>query len=492
MRTIDPSKLPQPGCGAREAANDKDRASTGQQLDLLGAVPSRKMRAAAARSARAGPGILQALKRTETGYALKQCRRFEASHKGDPLRQVDALIENISIQALTGRRREVGRKTYKAYKDRLRKIVKDLSAVNMRVQNLSQLGKVHVQALVRYWEQQGASVAYVQNLLTTIRRMLTWLGKPDAVPALNLLVVDPKNAARTYTAVRPKTLTAKGIDPQVVFQELDAICKIAGMQLRLMLSFGLRVEETLMLRPQIADKGTYLAVSEGTKGGKYREVPIETPTQVDALNAAKAIASEHPKGLVSLPRRRSLDQAKRRFHYLCAKVGLTKKTLGVTAHGMRHQYANEQFEALTGEKPPVLGGKPVERELARIANKAVSRQMGHERECTTSAYNSSDRVMARVHRQNLKALEAMFKAEPVVKALRAAGITRLQLIGPAADGEQLPPVVSLAWDGAQPSVPHENNGLLTHELVSCLDGRGVVLACIGSPGIAGQPTFEVF
>lgn len=61
-------------------------------------------------------------------------------------------------------------------------------------------------------------------------------------------------------------------------------------------------------------------------------------------------------------------------------------------HGLRHAYAQERFEELTGRLPPALGGKtsaaltPEEKAQDREARLTISRELGHEREQVTAVY----------------------------------------------------------------------------------------------------------
>ena len=57
------------------------------------------------------------------------------------------------------------------------------------------------------------------------------------------------------------------------------------MQLELQRAFGLRMREAALLKVHAADKGAYLAVNWGTKGGRDRVIPIETDYQRDVLTA---------------------------------------------------------------------------------------------------------------------------------------------------------------------------------------------------------------
>ena len=61
-------------------------------------------------------------------------------------------------------------------------------------------------------------------------------------------------------------------------------------------------------------------------------------------------------------------------------------------HGLRHAYAQNRYEELTGWKAPACGGpvsKTLTRELRKVDHKVrltISRELGHERTAVTNAY----------------------------------------------------------------------------------------------------------
>jgi hypothetical protein len=68
------------------------------------------------------------------------------------------------------------------------------------------------------------------------------------------------------------------------------------------------------------------------------------------------------------------------------RVGLSRM------HGLRHAYAWNCYEELTGWKAPAAGGPkakvltPEQRETGRQARLIISRELGHERAQITAAY----------------------------------------------------------------------------------------------------------
>ena len=85
-------------------------------------------------------------------------------------------------------------------------------------------------------------------------------------------------------------------------------------------------------------------------------------------------------------------QAQQRFYGLIRnRLGISKKALGVTPHGLRHGYVQDEYRELTGLPTPVEGGAlgKIDRETHRSASMTVSRWVGHGRiDVTTSYYGS--------------------------------------------------------------------------------------------------------
>jgi hypothetical protein len=68
------------------------------------------------------------------------------------------------------------------------------------------------------------------------------------------------------------------------------------------------------------------------------------------------------------------------------RLGVTKRDLGVVPHGLRHQYAAERYEKLTGDAPPVAGGSRIEKTLDEQTRLIVAKELGHGRMQITNAY----------------------------------------------------------------------------------------------------------
>lgn len=252
------------------------------------------------------------------------------------------------------------------------------------------LREVHVKALVDYWLSKGLSAATIQNKLTHLRQFCEWIGKAGMVRHTEYYVDEANRhrVRRTMVAKESRGWDAKGIDPMAVIETMEREDKWTSLYLRLMYAFGLRLREAVHLRPaaDIAVPGLTLSVRDGTKGGRQRMVPIENDFQRETLVLAAKMANAKNKRII--PLNCTLEQAYNRAQYRMSKMGLTRDALGVTAHGLRHQYAQKSYEILTGRPSPVAGGDPkkIDRDTHQQACLEVMERMGHSRVDVGASY----------------------------------------------------------------------------------------------------------
>lgn len=139
----------------------------------------------------------------------------------------------------------------------------------------------------------------------------------------------------------------------------------------------------MKFQPSYADKGNHIKLKASwTKGGKPRTIPVRTEIQREVLNRARGLT-----GFGSLiPSHRSYVHQLRVYEGNTLRAGLSQ------LHGLRHAYAQERYEELTGWKCPATGGPgsksltPEQRELDREVRLTISLELGHEREQVTAAY----------------------------------------------------------------------------------------------------------
>ena len=85
-------------------------------------------------------------------------------------------------------------------------------------------------------------------------------------------------------------------------------------------------------------------------------------------------------------------QTQNHFYYLLrSRLKISRKDAGVTAHGLRHGFAQWKYRQLTGLPTPVEGGAlgMIARDTHQVANISVSRALGHSRTAVTAMYYGS-------------------------------------------------------------------------------------------------------
>jgi integrase len=155
------------------------------------------------------------------------------------------------------------------------------------------------------------------------------------------------------------------------------------MSLALQQAFGLRRAEAIKFMPGYADRGDHLLLKASwTKGGKERTIPIRTAEQRQLLDRAHKLAG---RGSL-IPGSRNYVQQLRIYEGQTMRAGLSQ------LHGLRHAYAQQRYEELTGWKAPAAGGPlsktltPEQRDQDREVRLIISKELGHEREQITAVY----------------------------------------------------------------------------------------------------------
>ena len=232
----------------------------------------------------------------------------------------------------------------------------------------------HVKDLVERWQTQGLSVGTVKSRMASLRWWAEKVGRKS--------VVNPHNSSygigeRQYVTNESKAVSLSTGDLSRISDE-----RIRG-SLELQRVFGLRREECLKFQPQFADRGDKLVLkATWCKGGREREIEIRTQEQREAVDQAHRLAG---KGSMIPSERTYIEQVKI-YERQTAKAGLHK------LHGLRHAYAQQRYEELTGWAAPAAGGPSSadltaeQKALDHEARKQISRELGHDREQVTAVY----------------------------------------------------------------------------------------------------------
>lgn len=244
----------------------------------------------------------------------------------------------------------------------------------------------HMTALGHAWEAQQLSPATIQNRISIFRTFAEWIGKQGMIRDAIHYVKDPASVARQFVAKTDKTWSAQQKDLKDKLTDLYQHDPYVAIQLELQRAFGLRMKEAALLKPHQADRSNYLTVNWGTKGGRERVIPIETPYQKEALARAKDLLPNPDYSLI--PKNYNFKQW-RDHYYICQEHGISRKE-GITSHGLRHERLNEIYTQITGHLSPVKGGdvnlSESQKIVDKIARQEVAEVAGHSRPSIAKAY----------------------------------------------------------------------------------------------------------
>lgn len=251
----------------------------------------------------------------------------------------------------------------------------------------------YAKTLVEKVDSGELSAATAQNYLSAVNVVLS-LARGDY--ALRVTAVgDAGLASRSGIAKENKSVS--------IADHLAAISKASpalAVMLDLQRELGLRFQESAKIDAQKAyaqalEKES-VKVEAGTKGGRVREVPITSNSQLVALKAASEYQAYH--------RVKSMIPSGQTYKDFRNGAYNEVRVLSVNFHGERHAYAIQRYQTLVGVGAPVVVGikKPAEH-IAFIAKTLgvsvkdagsmdyasrlkISFELGHSRTAVTRSY----------------------------------------------------------------------------------------------------------
>ena len=256
----------------------------------------------------------------------------------------------------------------------LTRAANELHGLGYRQMQAKSLKPKHIEALIKHWQEKELSVGTIKNRMAALRWWAMKINKQNVIAKSN----------EHYGIPDRRFVTNESKAKDLTTEQLNKVKdEHVRMSLELQRAFGLRREEAMKFQPSYADQKDHIKLKASwTKGGRPRDIPVRTEAQRDVLNRARRLA-----GFGSLiPSHRSYVQQLRIYEGHTTRAGLSN------LHGLRHAYAQERYEELTGWKCPATGGPDSksftteQRVLDQEARLTVSQELGHEREQVTAAY----------------------------------------------------------------------------------------------------------
>ena len=255
----------------------------------------------------------------------------------------------------------------------LKKFAGDLISLGYRLPDIHGLKQKHIKAVIKDWQDNGLSSSTIKNCAAVLRHLCDRINKRNIMPTNEQLNI----SKRVYL---PKINRAL-VNPD--------FSKVSNMYIKISLEmqrvFGLRREESLKLKPHLADKGEKLVLlSTWCKGGRARQIPILTEEQRYWIQQAKNLTQRTEYSLI--PQNKTYIQHRNVYDKQALRAGLRN------LHGLRHAYAQKRYEQLTGWAAPINGGfkaKQLTTEQRKTdfeARMILTEELGHSREQITVNY----------------------------------------------------------------------------------------------------------
>jgi site-specific recombinase XerC len=258
----------------------------------------------------------------------------------------------------------------------------------------------HIIAVFDRWRARRLSAKTLRNRVSSLRTFAFWISKDALIETAEHEGLDLKSLRVSQVATHDKSWRGHGLKVEEVVADAEKLCRHVATSLLQMDAHGLRLRESVEMHPHedvvpIAEAEFYEERPEGVthvlrvrgaKGGRPREIPIASERQWAAVRRAQALVA--PGEHLGRPGK-SLKTNLRWMYAVLTKLGITRKQLGVTSHGLRHQALGDEYERITGEPAPVRGGERVDRRLDQAARRHIAKIAGHYRTQIVSSYCGS-------------------------------------------------------------------------------------------------------
>lgn len=317
-------------------------------------------------------------------------KRFKAARQS-----LKKLIKQNNYHGKNGKYN--GKETRKKRKQVLFKLIYDLHRLGYEIENVRTIKQKHFIAILDMWLISTLSSSTMSNSISQYKRLCEWIGKPHLINEVlngyerkDELALMLKREGKNDRKI--KSFTANSVSVLDAIKRVCRIDYIVAMQMGLMFMFGLRREEAAKFRPKndINDDLSINAI-KGTKGGRPRYNITSTHPNEDVslfLNHLKSLVKDR-LNTSTIPKHYTADQWESYVSRVMQKAGITKDQLGVTLHGLRHEYLQCKYLVLSGKLPRLLvdnGLSHISLDQEKAIRGIVSELAGHERPEITEHY----------------------------------------------------------------------------------------------------------
>ncbi len=404
------------------------------QGNMFGREPS-----SGARARKAAAKVVRGGKAIRIGdYAEFQKRpgslRLDAMTDKDWAAQTKALLRVYGHTGTAVFSRKISEETLRNRTDILFSTLRLLMDDCKQLRTLSQIRPRLIPRMLQLWDSKGVSDLAKINYYTNMRWYWRLFGIDT--PPISHFATYPGQYTIGRAAEKDKSWAGNGVSFEEVLKQIHDYDPVAARLFVSMKTFGLRAKESLRLEPHEADGGDALLVRKGSKTGRPRDIKFKVFGEEALRETLDELKGQVPEKCHQAWANITLKKAKHRLYYICRKFGLTKKDLGVTMHGLRHEWAIDQLYRMANVTAPVRGGMTLNYRKLSEVRMLISEGLGHSRIEITTAYYGSFLTM---ERQRVRRFEASWiKIESVMPAISQllvkAGLDNLYWVGKRSAG----------------------------------------------------------
>lgn len=261
-------------------------------------------------------------------------------------------------------------------------------AAYARDNGIKQMEYVSRELVIQYGEQLADRVSnneigqgQAQNAVSAINSVLRLAtqGEWRAVSPTKECGIDQRSAIRET----PPT----GLDRAQLESGLNALDARGHAVAELAREFGLRTKEVSLLNAHAALREAQargvISIKDGTKGGRPREIPLNSHNNQRQLAVLERAAAAQGSAKAVMPPDKNWkswsENGLRAIRETLQQHGISR------LHDLRSAYACERYQHLTGYVAPVLGGQ-APRGIDRAARLQIASELGHGRISITNSY----------------------------------------------------------------------------------------------------------
>ncbi|MCC6208880.1 MAG: integrase domain-containing protein [Gammaproteobacteria bacterium] len=236
--------------------------------------------------------------------------------------------------------------------------------------------------------QGERTVSYAQNLLSTVNVVLQTMRGDKALQISPATLVGQRAHVRSSA---PAGMERDRVERAIQVMRDKGEVQIATVA-ALARDLGLRFREASLLDARGALKQAQtlgkINVTEGTKGGRGREVDRWVPVAERAMQSLITAAKIQGDARNLVPKDLSFSQWKGHAHHAWSHIADTHNLRGF--HDLRAAYACERYLHITGHPAPAIAGaRRASKHDDKMARQIIAQELGHGRTDVAAAYVGS-------------------------------------------------------------------------------------------------------